>query len=469
MSAFSTTVFNNAPMLSEINRGVQQLQTKIIYPTGNPLSPAGDTDLANQEYSFEVRPPAGYYLLPGSSQFRCEVLMRNGDSDLGPTDAANTCLIMGAPHALWGRVEHTFGGTSLLNDGMPYQSAIIQHLKSANQLEDNTVHTDGYWVDSRRTRRQHTGTGVFAQRVPLRWQPATPFFETGQALWCGGGSHELKLTGHQLWRSRIMDAGIANANGLANNDVRVGIFDLAFHAVFAKMDPQYGPQIDGKPATILPRHVNYTQDYANTITVSSHVLEAATVDKTFTVQLPGSVTQIYCWLQEDERSGTVAGGTLNKPLHFFDGHAAGSSITGIRVEHDGVQMPSLPYNIALDPAVRMRGEAAYNDLIEALGVRGSGAGTPITPGMWKGNLNKDMNLAGVYTHGATVLGSWNLYGFRVVKPVTATAMTNFTVTVSRAAGAALATKLYVACVQPFEVDVTFDQNLNLAEVTKTIM
>jgi hypothetical protein len=72
-------------------------------------------------------------------------------------------------------------------------------------------------------------------------------------------------------------------------------------------------------------------------------------------------------------------------------------------------------------------------------------------------------------HGADALGAWNLFGFRIVKPVQVTAMTNFTVSLSRAAGANLATKLYVAVVQPFEVDATFDQNLNLAEVEKTIM
>jgi hypothetical protein len=54
-----------------------------------------------------------------------------------------------------------------------------------------------------------------------------------------------------------------------------------------------------------------------------------------------------------------------------------------------------------------------------------------------------------------------------VKPVQVTAMSNFTVSLSRAAGANLNTKLYVAAVQPFEVDAMFDQNL--AEVVKTIM
>jgi hypothetical protein len=68
-----------------------------------------------------------------------------------------------------------------------------------------------------------------------------------------------------------------------------------------------------------------------------------------------------------------------------------------------------------------------------------------------------------------VLGAWNLYGFRSVKPVQVTAMSNFRVSLFRAAGANLATKLYVAVVQPFEVDANFDQNLNLHEVTKTIM
>jgi hypothetical protein len=32
MSAFSTTIFNNEPMMGEINRGVEKLQTRIIYP-----------------------------------------------------------------------------------------------------------------------------------------------------------------------------------------------------------------------------------------------------------------------------------------------------------------------------------------------------------------------------------------------------------------------------------------------------
>jgi hypothetical protein len=198
MSAFSTTIFNNAPMMSEINRGVEKLQTRIIYPTGNPLSPAGDTEIANMEFSFEVRPPNGYYFVPGASQWRCELLLRAGNADTGPTPAADTCLIMGAPHALFGRIEHTQGGTLLHNDGNPYQSALIQHFKSANPAEDNSIQTDGYWVDSRYTRTQHTGSGGFGQRIPLRWQPATPFFETGQAIWCGKGTHEFKFTGHQL-------------------------------------------------------------------------------------------------------------------------------------------------------------------------------------------------------------------------------------------------------------------------------
>jgi hypothetical protein len=57
MSAFSSTIFNNEPILAEINRGVEKLQTRIVYPTGNPLSPAGDTEIGNGEYSFEAKPP----------------------------------------------------------------------------------------------------------------------------------------------------------------------------------------------------------------------------------------------------------------------------------------------------------------------------------------------------------------------------------------------------------------------------
>jgi hypothetical protein len=300
MSSFSSTIFSSEPILAEINRGVDKLQNRTIYPTGNPLSPAGDTDISNCEYSFEVKPPAGYYFLPSASQFRCEVLLRSGNADTAPSATTNTCLIVGAPHALFGRVVHTFGGTPLLNDGHPYQTAMIQHFKGANKVEDNSVQTDGYWVDSRATRKQHTGFGAFGQRIPLRWQPATPFFETGQALWCGGGTHNFKLTGHRMWRSRILDTDIDNCIGLGGDEVRVGIYNLAFHAVFAKMDKAYGPE------TVMPRHVNYKQDYANTITVHSPlVVEATTVDKTFTVQLPGSVTQVYCWLQEDAQSGTV--------------------------------------------------------------------------------------------------------------------------------------------------------------------
>jgi hypothetical protein len=227
MSAFSSTIFNNAPLVSDINRGVEQLQTRIVYPTGNALSPAGTDDLANNTYSFDVKPPAGYYFLPGSSQFRCEVLLKAGNALTAPSATANTCLAMGAPHSLWGRVEHTFGGTMLLNDGQCYQSALIQHFKSANTLEDNSIQTDGYWVDSRASRKQHTGFGAYAQRVPLRWQPATPFFETGQALWCGGATHEFRLTGHNAWKSRILDTG-GGALGLGADDVRVEIFSLAF-------------------------------------------------------------------------------------------------------------------------------------------------------------------------------------------------------------------------------------------------
>jgi hypothetical protein len=181
MSAFSSTIFNNEPQVSDINRGVAQLQNRIVYPSGNALSPAGTDDLANNTYSFEVKPPAGYYFLPGSSQFRCEILLKAGNALTAPSAAADTCLAMGAPHALWGRVEHTFGGTSLLNDGQSYQSALIQHFKSAIPLEDNTIQTDGYWVDSRASRKQHTGFGAFAQRIAVRWQPATPFFETGRS------------------------------------------------------------------------------------------------------------------------------------------------------------------------------------------------------------------------------------------------------------------------------------------------
>jgi hypothetical protein len=367
-------------------------------------------------------------------------------------------LAMGAPHALWGRVEHTFGGTMLLNDGQSYQSALIQHFKSANTLEDNSIQTDGYWVNQRASRIQHTGLGAYAQRVPLRWQPATPFFETGQALWCGGATHEFRLTGHNAWKSRILDTGVADVLGTGVDNVRVEIYNLAFHAVFAKMDPQYGP------STLLPRHVNYSQEYANMITVPGGlVVEATTVDKTFTVQVPGSVTQIYCWLQEDARGAA----TRFKPLHFFDTYVAANAITSIGIEHDGVQQPTIPYIVAMNPAARMRGEEAYNDLIDALGARGSGAGAPITPGMWHGVRDIDPN--GTRIHGDTTTGSWNLYGFRIVKPVVTTAMTNFTVSIQRAAGANLATKLYVAMVQPAEVVVTFDANLNLAAVDKVIM
>jgi hypothetical protein len=132
-----------------------------------------------------------------------------------------------------------------------------------------------------------------------------------------------------------------------------------------------------------------------------------------------------------------------------------------------VHLPTPPYIVALNPAARMRGEEACNNLIDALGARGSGAGTPITSGMWLGR--KDVNAHNIPIHGAGVLGSWNLFGFRIVKTVQVTAMSNFTVSLSRTAGANLATKLYVAVVQPFEVDATFDQNLNLDEVVKTIM
>jgi hypothetical protein len=38
--------------------------------------------------------------------------------------------------------------------------------------------------------------------------------------------------------------------------------------------------VNGVPAAIMPRHVNYTQDYANQITVQApQLIEAATVDK----------------------------------------------------------------------------------------------------------------------------------------------------------------------------------------------
>jgi hypothetical protein len=123
--------------------------------------------------------------------------------------------------------------------------------------------------------------------------------------------------------------------------------------------------------------------------------------------------------------------------------------------------------VAMNPAARMRGEEGYNDLIDALGARGSGAGAPITPGMWLGV--DDIDASSKKLHGENATGSWNLYGFRIVQPVVATAMTNFTVTLQRAAGANLATKLYVAMVQPAEIVVTFDENLNLMSVDKDIM
>jgi hypothetical protein len=362
MSAFKSTIFNNEPDLSEINRGVELLQHRIVLPSGNVLSQAGTSDLANDTFSFEVKPPAGYYFLPGSLQFRCEILLKAGNSGNAPSANADTCLAMGAPHALFSRVEHIFGGTVLLNDGSPYQSAMIQHFRGASKLEDNSVQTDGYWVDQRYARKQHTGFGAvtpFGQRIPLRWQPATPFFETGQALWCGGATHEFRLTGHNLWRSRILDSNIANCLGNTADTIRVEIYNLAFHAVFAKMDKEYGPE------RILPRHVNYKQDYASVITVPSGlVVEPTTVDKTFTVQAPGFVTQIYCWLQEDDRGGTAAGATPFKPLHFFDGHM-GSSIkhrnrTRWRSAADD------PLHRRVSTGRRMRGEEAYNDLIDAL-------------------------------------------------------------------------------------------------------
>jgi hypothetical protein len=74
MSAFTKTIFSNEPILAEINSGVEKLQTRIVYPTGNPLSPAGDTEIGNGEYSFEVKPPAGYTtscLAPASSDVSC--------------------------------------------------------------------------------------------------------------------------------------------------------------------------------------------------------------------------------------------------------------------------------------------------------------------------------------------------------------------------------------------------------------
>jgi hypothetical protein len=365
---------------------------------------------------------------------------------------------MGAPHALWGRVEHTFGGTMLLNDGQSYQSALIQHFKSANTLEDNSIQTDGYWVDSRASRKQHTGYGAFAQRIALRWQPATPFFETRQALWSGGATHEFRLTGHNAWKNRILDTG-GGALGVGANDVRVEIFNLAFHAVFAKMDPDYGPE------KVLPRHVNYKQDYANMITVPGGLVVERGHHRRQDVhgQVPGSVTQIYCWLQEDARGAATA----FTPIHLFDTYVAANAITSLGIEHDGVQQPTIPYIVAMNPAARMRGEEAYNDLIDTLGARGSGAGAPISPGMFLGIRDIDPN--GTRILGDTTTGSWNLYGFRIVKPVVTTAMTNFTVTLQRAAGANLATKLYVAMVQPAEVVVVFDANLNLQSVDKVIM
>jgi hypothetical protein len=87
MSSFATTIFNNEPMMSEINRGVEKLQTRIIYPMGNPLSPAGDTEIANAEYSFEVKPPNGFYYVPGASQWRCELLLQAGNAATGPRPA----------------------------------------------------------------------------------------------------------------------------------------------------------------------------------------------------------------------------------------------------------------------------------------------------------------------------------------------------------------------------------------------
>jgi hypothetical protein len=188
------------------------------------------------------------------------------------------------------------------------------------------------------------------------------------------------------------------------------------------------------------------------------------------------VTQVYCWLQEDARNGTAAGAVEDKPLHFFDSYSAINSVTAISIEHEGVQLPTIPYVVATNPAARLRGEAAYNDLVDTLGARGAGVACPITPGVWFGVPEVDSSgglvhgdLPAVAPGAAISLGSWQLFGFRIVKPVEATAMTNFTVSVSRAAGAALATRLWVACVQPFEVSTTFDSSLNLASVTKTIM
>jgi hypothetical protein len=72
----------------------------------------------------------------------------------------------------------------------------------------------------------------------------------------------------------------------------------------------------------MPRHVNFKQDYANTITVHSPlVVEATTVDKTFTVQLLAvSHRSIVGWRMLDlVRSQAPHGGsrsTSSTASHF---------------------------------------------------------------------------------------------------------------------------------------------------------
>ena len=460
MAAMNGTIFSQKTTLGDINMGVEHMLKTTVYPSGIRTS---DTTPAIMEsgttHSFEIDAPAGYWFLPGESSFYCEVLLKKPGAN--ENALKNVCLAMGAPHSMWSQVTHEFGGTQLLNDTQPYDSAWLKHLQTAKKGLDNTI-GDGFWIDAREKRKYLTTLGEaanagFAQRVALRWLPTTPFFEATNAMWLGGTSHNFSLQVHPNWATRMVDLAEVAALG---TDYSVDVFNLTFQAVFVK------PLPEAVPRPLRPSHVNAELDYASSIYIDKPK-DLTTETATYDLSFPGSATAVFVWLRTADHDASTA----NKPIHFADASintgtvAADSSITTISIEHEGVTQPVKPYKLRLDPAARLEGEVAYNDLIDALGSRVEEQGSPITFSNWLG-LGDIENAAPTTAkvHGATALGGFSLYGFRLVKPLDPVARTNISLTIER--NGTLATKVYTAFIQPDLVHIDFDENLNLKEVTK---
>jgi hypothetical protein len=234
------------------------------------------------------------------------------------------------------------------------------------------------------------------------------------------------------------------------------------HVVFVKP----GPEIMGKHLT--PSLLNYEMDYASLITIAQpQTVGALDTAPTFAIQASGSVYAAFCWLRSEVHGGSATGPTTNKPLHFADGHNDDARLTSIQLELDGISYPTQAYRLAFDPAADLKGEPAWNDLMEALGARDNADGTPINLANWYGMQDKDTGGTNIY---GTAAGGFTLFGFRLLHgPLDVVDMTRMQVRVERTvAGAGSATQLYVALAQPASVLIDFDAELNLARVTKAV-